>query len=255
MTADDHTEWVALCTLSESLPELFVDLGQPTHYNHTKSGRPDFIFHESDISIGIEVTRLVEPKLRRAESEKDQIVQRAKQKAEDTGMLPLYVDVSFSPSASPSPSQRDTIANFILEQIRTDLDTLDGEPPENREIHTPPLLSGPASVVRRIGYRAYEKLTRHFWDTGGAGVVQEHCVEPIQQCITRKNPKLAEYNKYCQHCWLVVIGEYIAPSSFFHPNEQTLTHCYDSAFDRNFYVGFYPERVTELTRKGQEPVS
>ena len=128
------------------------------------------------------------------------------------------------------------IARFIFNEITHDI-----TPRTRIELLYPdlddPLLS--------IHIYTLEKDSKHLWKNARAGWAMENCIELFQEAISKKDKLIKSYLVRCNNCWLLMVGE-IKPSSFIHPNENTINHKYSTSFNRIYYLDLSLMRLHEM---------
>jgi hypothetical protein len=87
--------------------------------------------------------------------------------------------------------------------------------------------------------------SKHFWRCARVGWAVKDCKELLQNAIDQKATLFEKYMQNCSECWLLMVAE-VKPSSFIHPNQDTIGHGYRSPFERTFFMDLAQERLYEL---------
>lgn len=213
----------------------------------TKGECPDFVWTGIEQPLGIEITRLFKdaPQGQRPvqaqESDQRATVELAKQIYEKRNLPNLDIRVIFG-NTEIKKSHRKLLASELANLIQHCL------PAPDSWVHFDNNFEND-SIPEEISYLSIariENLMKNHWSVSGAGWVQEDFVIELQKKIDEKNSRLSNYLKNCSRCWLLIVAEGTGPSSFFDLNENTARHCYNSFFERTFFMEAFTHKVTEL---------
>lgn len=212
------------------------------------SEEPDALLRTPTQVFGFEVTELhqgadADRPQRAQEAERESVVAVARQIAEYSSMLPVFVQVHFKPRVRVVKRQRQHLGEALVGLVAENLPgtgqtvTLTG-----RQLGTP--LS---ECVRKI--RILPQRGQHRWVVPDGGWVSEDFVDELQQTIDAKNARYDVYREKCDSCWLVVVAAGDHPSSWFEASAATATHEYSSRFNRTVFMEGGPLRFFELRKQ------
>lgn len=209
---------------------------------------PDFIFRDGSLTIGVELTRLVqparlnEPSMKSQEEEQQRIVERAKNIAESKGLPPMWVTVYFASASFVGKSDRERLARHLFDLIVTN----------GRWQYGPVLLRAEESEDENwpeeiaAAHLALMPGTTHHWVSSSAGFINEQFADELQTEINKKDCRLTTYLNKCDVCWLIVFAEWTGPSSFYLFTEDMQKQEFVSDFKRAFFADQSTAQVWEL---------
>ena len=227
-------------------------------------GKPDFVVDFNGEKLGIEITEINIPQetyeeplkennandrrsenpayrmygkpLREHEVAKQRIVDRAREKAQASGLPPLRVAVHF---AGNIPKGREkSLTTALFEMVRSHC------PERGHRIELDELYGLPDEfwLIRIHNYAN----PVDWWNYIEPGGVETEFSDHLQQIIDDKSAKVPQYLKHCNTCWLIIVALGDRPSSFYLPGSQVTTTQYQSAFERVFFMNKAHRIITEL---------
>lgn len=217
---------------------------------------PDFWIHAANGVLGVEHCLVHIPTLdpsrtplRAIESQTDDILASAQEHAELRGMRPVQATFRFARYSTLKKAQRTEIARSIANTVHEVVLEMDDSQPFSstvmRRSEDPRL---PAALVS-AHITLLPPESRHFWRCARAGWAVEDCVDLIQHAIDEKAKLYQSYLAQCQECWLLMVAE-LRPSSFIHPDQQTLDHVFQGPFGRAYFMDMAEQVVHRLKIKG-----
>jgi hypothetical protein len=214
---------------------------------------PDFWIHAAIGIVGIEhcLVHIPDPwprrrtPLRAIESQEDEIVASAQEYAELRGVQPTLATFQFGHYSTLQKAQRSDLARSIARTVHEIVLGMDrSQPFSNTEIRRFEDSRLPAPLVS-AHLTLLPVESRHSWHCARAGFGMEDCVHPIQHAIDEKAELYKSYLTHCQECWLLMVAE-MRPSSFIHPNQQTLYHMFRGPFSRAYFMDMTEQVVNRL---------
>lgn len=213
---------------------------------------PDFILTNQTSKIGIEITRLhkspdaSDNHLQVQENERKLLVAEALREYELTRLPCAEVRFIFSEHTSFNKKNRPNYAKRISALIASQI------PSDQSWISLDNHFDDPTKFPYEISHVSIARYghTSNFWSVSGAGWVQEDFISDLQSLIGKKNSLVAGFRKDCNAHWLVVVIDGMADSTFFEPSLQTLTHVYETSFNRIFLLERFPAKAHELRING-----
>jgi hypothetical protein len=216
---------------------------------------PDFRILAANGVLGVEHCHVHIPThpsrtpLRAIESQTDDILASAQEHAELRGMRPIQATFLFSKYSTLKKAQRTDLARSIASTVHEVVSEMDDSQPFSstviRKSENPRL---PAPLVS-VHITLLPPESRHFWRCVRAGFAVEDCVDLIQHAIDEKAELYCSHLAQCQECWLLMVAE-LRPSSFIHPNQQTLDHVFQGPFGRAYFMDMAEQVVHRLKIKG-----
>lgn len=216
-----------------------------------ESPEPDFVV-ESDTggTIGIEVTELYHDEAsgsssKLQESERLGLIHAACRQVEKAGVEPLDVAVYFAPDVAITKRDRSALAARLVALVSQH------RPPSEGTVTLDNHFDGliPDSMLG-IRISRLAELTRHHWSAPMAEYLRPDFVEGLQARITAKVDRLKLYHRACGRCWLLVVVDGFGTSSLFDVGGSTLSHAYESPFERTFFLEAFSGRCFELHTPG-----
>jgi len=211
---------------------------------------PDFRAHTATQIIGVEHCLVHIPTggrtpLRAIESQTDDIITGAQEHAELRGTPPIQAQFLFGRYATLQKAQRIDLARAIARTVYEVVLEMDHSQPFSRTVirrSEDPRLPAPLVSAHIV---ILPEESRHFWRCARAGWAVEDCVQLIQGALDEKAGLYEWYLKNCQECWLLMVAE-VKPSSFIHPNQQTLDHIFAGQFGRAYFMDMAEQVVRRL---------
>jgi len=172
----------------------------------------------------------------------------AEQKAMATGLPPLWVRLFFAQSTPLRSAERAALADAVVETIAANLPDVG----ETVELEYRGRLSAPhpREVDQIIVCRRPER-TVHSWRRADAAEITLDTRAEFQSAIEAKSKLLDQYLEKCDRCWLLLASEFMRPSQAIAPNEVTLAHCYQSNFERIYFLDRIERNVTRLRTRNR----
>jgi hypothetical protein len=197
---------------------------------------PDFWVHTTTHVLGIEHCQVLisdndKPPPQAIESQTDDIISIAQEHAELRGMPAVQVNFLFGHYSPLRKRQRIDLARAIARSVHDAVTQMDVQPFNSKVIYRPNVpdqLTNARIVILKQG-------ARHFWRCNRSGWAVEDCRELFQKSIDEKSKRFAAYMDNCQECWLLMVAD-IKPSSFIHPNPETIGHVFVSPFSRTCFM-------------------
>lgn len=238
--SDDQFEWQVVSILKTEIEDFPCGEIQ-------KQESPDFIIRALDKTVGIEVTRAINPNLANptplTEIRGAQIkcLKMARQIFVNERDAPVQVKVKFRDDQTRIDIKEAAreLCDFVLEQV----DNIDDTKPWH---------------YYQSGLKHISWISIHLDTTHGKKWLYEHTVEPIimnwvnanpheiiQKAIDSKKAKLAGYQKQCDECWLILgVNEITAPEAIMVQENDDST--YFSDFARTYFARAVEGRVWPL---------
>lgn len=210
---------------------------------------PDFLIHTLHDTLGVEVTQIFqatkqgEPQSQAQESERQHIVQQAKQLCIESQLPPVVVSVHFSAYPAIAKTDRHALSKKIAEVVSNHV-------PREGELVSVEHSRASAKLpnqVHSINILRLSQQSRHIWTVPTAGYVQTDFVGELQSILVQKGGLVSKYLRKCDRCWLLIVAAGNAASSLFEPSAETRQHVYRSSFDRIFYLEGFGRVIVELT--------
>lgn len=208
---------------------------------------PDFVVESAPgETVGIEVTELYHDEASGSsskvqESERIGVVRAACRQLEEAGVGPLNVAVHFVSQTAITKRHRAALSSRIASLVTEHAPTFEGTVTiENRFDG-----SFPESVLA-IRVSRIPVLTRHHWSVPMTGYLRPDFVDDLQARITAKAGRHKSYRRASERCWFLVVASGFGPSSLFDPSGPTLSHVYESPFERTFFLEAFSGRRFEL---------
>jgi hypothetical protein len=115
-------------------------------------------------------------------------------------------------------------------------------------------LEYPHPLPRELDYIRIWRGVSSAWSTGDTSHVVQSFADHIQAAIDEKAPKLPEYLKNCDECWLLIAADTEHPSGFFDLRKDELdrgastrTARYVSPFPKVFFLQTFEEYLRPLS--------
>ncbi len=214
------------CLLKEQLPAKLEH-----------DDNPDFLVYLTDGSLlGIEHTRVYkqEPNgysLQAQENHENQVAEMARKYAELIGMRKLVL-LNFNDLKGLNEKSRRDLACRIVKRIKIER-ALDGTITPEDSYNTED--SELSERVQDISFNSVTSDRKGSWLSFKAGKVLKDSRKVIMESINKKEGKYQKYIKKCDKCWLLVVAD-MKPSSFIHPDQESLDYVYSSSFDRIYFM-------------------
>jgi hypothetical protein len=198
---------------------------------------PDFWVHTPTYVLGIEHCQVLisdagKSPLRAIESQTDEIISIAQEYAELRGMPAVQVTFLFGHYSPLKKKQRLDLARAIARSIHDAVVQMGHVQPFTHRVINRPAIPDPLISARIL---ILKEGSRHFWRCNRSGWAVEDCRELFQKSIDEKSKRFAAYMDNCQECWLLMVAD-IKPSSFIHPNPETIGHVFISPFSRTYFM-------------------
>jgi len=213
--------------LIENLPK-----GEVLHEDN-----PDFWLLASKCIIGIEhclVHKQNSEKIppQTIENQTDEIISMAQEHAELQSMPAIHATFLFNHNRYVKKNEMLNLARKITKIINNELNNKKGMKTFQRSVIRQPNLPDQLSSIHFVKVK---KDMRHFWRCARAGFAIEDCRDLLQVVINKKIKKLKSYLINCKECWLLMVAE-TKPSSYIHPNKESLEYIYISPFKRTYFL-------------------
>ncbi len=206
------------------------------------SETPDFSLKiYKDRKISIELTRLINPNLKKIESFNDRIIKKAQERFDKEFNVPLRVLVTFSDNylkCSKLKSQH--YSNEIFEIVK------------NIYLNNKNFDFRVSTGLNRRPFNNYidslhidNEFKFSSWQTFGAYLVEYVDFKWLSNVITKKSSNIEKYNENFDENWLVLVSEFGTKSSahrFDYINQEKIK----SQFDKIYIYKFYEDKIIEL---------
>jgi hypothetical protein len=211
---------------------------------------PDFSIHTANQIIGVEhclihIQNTERTPLQAIENQIDEIIGCAQEHAELRGMPPIQAQFLFGHYLTLQKAQRVDLARTIARTVHDLVMEMDHSQRFSstviRRTEDPRI---PAPIVS-VHITMLPGDARHFWRCARAGWIVEDCIQLIQDAIDKKGELFQSYLKECQACWFLMVAE-LKPSSFIHPNQETLDHIFTGPFVRVYFMDMAEKLVHRL---------
>jgi hypothetical protein len=207
---------------------------------------PDFLVTCDGSVLGIEITgiyctdKINGKTLREHEVIKERIVYRACERAKEVGLPPLHVGVIFTGNIQ---NKRETyLTNFLFEIVKNIY-------PESGRHISLDFESGIPDDFWAILISNIPSSKKHVWNSTEAGCVETSFSEQIQQIIDSKAKKISQYLTKCEKCWLIIAALGVSGSNFYEIDEDMEKVCYNSPFEKVFFMEAFNKSLKELNLK------
>ncbi len=117
------------------------------------------------------------------------------------------------------------IARKIAEMVRSHLPPANAIAGLENDFET---LQECPEMVSFISIARLDGLVENSWTVADVGLLQENIMADIQERLAEKQLKLKKYKSHCQVNHLLIVASGRAPSSFFDPDNATLSTEYES---------------------------
>lgn len=208
---------------------------------------PDFLIEGPGYVLGVEVTGIFRSNQTQDrceqtyEAEELMIVSQAEKIAIERNLPPLNVAVNFSIHNRPKKVDRRSIANKLVETVKSSLPAVD-----IADFYLGPE-HGLPSVIESVSVSKNPWTTCPLWQKTLVGFVMDDCEVDLQRTIDDKNPKLVHYKQRCSECWLLIVANWFhGPSAFYEPSDKLIAHSFNTAFDRVYFLELFSGRLLRL---------
>jgi hypothetical protein len=95
------------------------------------------------------------------------------------------------------------------------------------------------------------------WTKGNPSLVGPPNVSELQRTIDEKNTKYGVYRQKCDECWLLIAANKFNPAQGydFTLDSSALMHCYESRFERVFFLELGDMWLRELPHSASDDTS
>jgi len=218
----------------------------------TAKDPPDFFVDHDGTRVTIEVTRVFSDenkgsKLREGESNRQRVCDRVHRMIEERGVQPLLVFLNFTHDRL-SKAQADKLAARIVDLV------VAHDPRDNRPVELdwrPYMERGEYGSVWPELLDHVHMLRSRDWPkfevtSSEAGYQLSSCATLLQEVISDKDSDILSYSTVSTEKWLLIVAEWMGPSSFISPDAETLETVYRSGFSRLFFYEFFGRAYFEL---------
>jgi len=204
---------------------------------------PDFVVETEQANVGIEVTNLYRngggsrgSQLRALESLQDYTLRQASQLYEAKEALPFVeVSVSWSFHTPVTKVRVQHIAGTLARLVAAHLP----DPGEQAFLgyldSTWKLLP---QEVDHIFVSRPASLPENAWGSSRGAAVPKLDPQDIHNAISAKEKKLSSYRQQCSQAWLLIVADGLAPSNHFEWTQEVGDTCFETAFDRVFFLHY-----------------
>ena len=197
------------------------------------SERPDFILSVGQASIGVEVTEVCRPDLKKQDSLEARICDNARLEYGSMGGPPVWVSVLFS-AVSLRKSDVPAVSTMLAQLVHR---LAPAECPGSAEEafdwdnsdYFPDVLASVA--VRRV-----PQLDESFWAPLSSGWVPTLEPPDVADLISRKSPAATSYQQECDELWLLLVIDSFRVGSIARLSESAKAAMSPCAFDRVFVL-------------------
>jgi len=205
---------------------------------------PDFIGPFNGNILGVEITEIYSldkskgKTLREHEVAKKRIIDRAREQAIEFGLPPLHVHVLFT--GNVSNDKEPYLTESLFEIVKNNY-------PES---HSKVRLDSKNEIAKDFYAILIYNIAgpkRHIWNTSEAGGVETNFSGQLQKIIDFKSKKMSQYLSKCNRCWLIIAALGVSASNFYEIGKNMAQTCYDSAFEKVFFIEAYNGTLQELS--------
>jgi hypothetical protein len=222
--------------------------------------RPDFVVETEQANVGIEVTNLYRnggtsggSRLRATESLQDDTLRQAAQLYEAKETLPhVQVSVFWSFHTPVTKARTQHIAGTLAELVAAYLP----DPGEQAFLGYPdPTWKLLPQEVDHIFVSRSASLPENAWGSSRGAAVPKLQPQDISEAISAKERKLSSYRQQCSEAWLLIVADGLAPSNHFEWTKEVGDTCFETAFDRVFFLHYSHGFVAELMTSPVTPTT
>lgn len=207
---------------------------------------PDFVLAADNHRLGIEITRVFKnPGSRKRspqsiEAARTRITDLAKHFAEEMGTPPVSVTLFFNWTRRLHRKEEEAIAKKVAQVVNSKLP----DPGENADLECCHGSIQPSEVDQILVNRAYP-VASHEWRWMEYSRIERNAVDRLSKIIDEKSKLIGTILQKCDECWLLIVAESFRDSGDIHPDQQSFSHTYASAFGRTY---FFDNGIGQLTR-------
>jgi len=212
---------------------------------------PDYVVCTVNKRIGIEIVRIYETggslkhTPQAVEATKESITVAAREYAENWDLPPVHVTLFFTLQRHLGNNMVQNLAQRVAHIVR------DYMPPVGGSVkieYVDGRHKGQPIEVDLILINRVHPVDRHEWIWMEMGEPRRDAIQLIQQAIDEKSPKLGDYLRSCDECWLLIVAPSFKPSGMIHPDARSLSHSYNSPFSRTYFLDYGRGSVATLSR-------
>lgn len=205
--------------------------------------QPDFKFIGSDgLIIGIELTRIFQPKPNKAnfypiqiESHHKLIADLTKKNFLNKYKIPLTVNLTFEHEIASSKDQTlilsENLSNLVYDAIKNkDLSKY-----LEASIQQDKLPNG----IYNINIVYMPSVKQSTWNGGRCQIIPKLRIDQVSEAIRKKENKIKQYRKQYNNLWLVIFIETFEQSTNFSFNDEILNYKFESQFNQVYLYKFF----------------
>ena len=216
------------------------------------SDSPDLLVRRSGYTVGIEHTRLLQPKepgkdIRAFESVMKRAVAQAQEAHDATDPGELWVGVHPNTRIRLTSRDRDSIAEDLEAVVRLVKPTTQGDVRAEGWRFRKDGLPFPKGV-HSIMVARLPGIKRSVWYPSWAFFVPRLKPQDVAERIASKDARVPTYRARCDEVWLVLAIENFSASGAWDLDDFPFDHPYDTDFDRLFLHHVFSAHVHELRR-------
>lgn len=247
---DSEKEFLDIeATLLSEMKALLPDL-LSGEIARTAPPSPDFCLVDDARTIGIEFTRVYDGSndqggslIIRSESLYRTITERIKKMFEGNHTQTVYVTFHWDYRVIPNRKEQKLLINAVIDAISMNIPSAEYEQKyiASEEIDNELLwdyLSG--FTIMRIPFQS------DMWGTAGPTMWIGTGIEPITECIVRKEEKLDTYKAYCNECWLIIVADGVSLASSIFSTASVAEHLYRTNYTRILFYNRIYNQVVDL---------
>ena len=206
---------------------------------------PDYLLTNSDVTVGLEITALINSDLAAIRNAQDKAFAMAQSAAIEQNLPIMEVRAKFRDEHSPIDAKE--AAKDLVGVITRKLPSID-----DTRNH---VLNGfdskyYSTIMVNLGIRNGRKLLdTHRWHRVHMNRVRQNPIDDLQKSINEKNAKLPDYLRSCQECWLLIgVDEWTAAEAVYF-SEQGLEHDFECGFTRAYFLRNIEGKLSRLKIK------
>jgi len=210
---------------------------------------PDFLLRTGQITIGLELTCLLDETLSERDTAQQRVVERSKELYDKQGLPPIHVDVMFIDHRFPARRDVDATARQIVRAIVSHMPPMDEHVTIKRNYRYHHDDSYLPKQVAFISLCRSHVMDHSFFGRMDGGFARLITPQLVQDTISVKNRRVSAYLNRCATAWLVIAYDTGGMKSLFKPAPEVALTQYESKFSRMFLFNRFTKMTTELTIK------
>lgn len=216
------------------------------------SESPDFLFRFERYTLGVEVTRMVSPRVpggdnpRQSSSVLDSLLRAIEDHYDGLAGPPAHVSVFFRRGLRVPKNSLDQLAQVLAAEFLAGIERALVRNPNRRPLEIVIRHSAVASIG--VWLCQGDEVPRWRFHRGGA--VDSARDEDVIATLAPKEAKVSRYRERAQKVWLLIVCDLFADGLFIDPPEDPIPFRVSSGFDRVFLLEWTGSRVVEVPVAG-----